>query len=66
MLWIGRPMSATELKEVFDREQSLEAFSYHLTSLAGVGVLELVEERKVRKVRGAKKEQFYDFTSGAT
>ena len=50
MLWICRPLSATELEQVFDEQRglSMSAISYHLTSLATLGVLKLVEKRPVR------------------
>ncbi len=53
--WIGRPVSATELKEVFDREYDLSLISYHLVSLAK---LKALRKAKERQVRGAT-EKFY-------
>jgi DNA-binding transcriptional ArsR family regulator len=50
MLWIGWPLSARELEQVFGKQSglSMSAVSYHLTSLANLGILELVEKRPVR------------------
>jgi hypothetical protein len=57
MQWIGRPMAANELEEVFEGAFSLSAISYHMTTLAERGILAL--DRKQR-VRGAW-EKFYFF-----
>jgi DNA-binding transcriptional ArsR family regulator len=50
MLWIDRPISARELERVFEERPglSMSAVSYHMTSLATLGVLTLVEKRRVR------------------
>jgi len=61
MLWIERPMSATELEKVSGGTPVLSAFSYHLKQLAEISVLEMVEKRKARKVRGGRKETFFYF-----
>lgn len=37
MLWLG-PISASELKEVFEGNPDTSAISYHLNSLADAGV----------------------------
>jgi hypothetical protein len=58
LTWIGRPLSASLLREVFDREWSLSSVSYHVTTLADFGVLAKVGERPAR---GAM-ERFYFFT----
>lgn len=59
MLWIERPLSATELEGVFTkRKMSLSSISYHMTVLVKVGI---VEEASERPVRGAT-EHFYYFT----
>jgi hypothetical protein len=52
---IGRPMSATDLREVFDEEFELSLISYHLVSLAK---LKILRKTKERQVRGAT-EKFY-------
>lgn len=44
--WIDQPLSATQLRHVFDREFSLSSVSYHVTTLAEWGVLEIVETRQ--------------------
>jgi hypothetical protein len=59
MRWLGEPMSAVKLKAVFDKDICLSNISYHVDSLAKLGVLELVE---TNRVRGAH-EHFYFFTS---
>lgn len=61
MLWIGRPMSATELEEVACGDTALESFSYHLKRLVNAGVLEAVGKLKVRKSQSANKETFFFF-----
>ncbi len=62
MLRIGRPVSATELKEVAEGAPDLSAFSFHLKQLARLGALEVVAKLKVRKSRSSKKETFFYFT----
>jgi Helix-turn-helix domain len=47
-LWIERPLSATELRELFDRRNSVSPLSYHLRTLAELGVLREVDTRQVR------------------
>jgi hypothetical protein len=59
MLWIGRPLSATELSGVFGPTISLSSVSYHLKRLTKLGVLRRVRKRQVR---GAW-ESFYYFVS---
>ncbi len=61
MLWIERPMSATELEKVSGGVPGLGSFSHHLKSLVDVGVLEVVEKRKARKSQSANKETFFYF-----
>jgi DNA-binding transcriptional ArsR family regulator len=63
MLWIGRPLSATELKEIACGDTALESFSYHLKRLVEVGVLEVVGKLKARKSRSANRETFFFFVS---
>ena len=50
MLWVQRPLSATELCDLFDEPEgmSLPTLSYHVRGLAEVGALELREQRQVR------------------
>jgi hypothetical protein len=57
LLWIDRPMSASEFEKVFGGAPNLGVTSYHLRSLASLGVLERVGKRRVR---GAW-EKFYFF-----
>jgi DNA-binding transcriptional ArsR family regulator len=61
MLWIGRPMSATELEELACGDTALKSFSYHLKRLIEAGVLEVVGKLKVRRATSAKKETFFFF-----
>lgn len=55
--WIGEPLSATDLRKVFDRKFDLSFISYHVGELAKTGAI--VNVRK-REVRGAT-ERFYFF-----
>jgi len=55
---IDRPLSASELEDVFERKQTTSAISYHLTTLAKIGIVEQVE---MQQVRGAWKH-LYIFT----
>jgi hypothetical protein len=55
--WIGRPMAANELEEVFDGAFSLSVISYHMRTLAELDILALYRKRRVR---GAW-EKFYFF-----
>jgi hypothetical protein len=56
---IDRPLSASELEQVFDGSQGTSAISYHLTTLAKIGIVKLVD---MQQVRGAWK-RLYVFTS---
>jgi hypothetical protein len=60
MLWVERPLSATELRDLFDepRDHYLSLVSYHLRMLARHGA---VEEAGHRQSRGAR-ETYYVFT----
>jgi hypothetical protein len=57
MRWIGRPLSPSDLKHVFDDESSVSFVSYHVRELTRVGALKKV---RTRQVRGAM-ESFYFF-----
>jgi hypothetical protein len=60
MLWIERPLSATELEGIFGKKKkALSSFSYHIEVLVKFGVLRQARERPVR---GAT-ERFYYFTN---
>ena len=48
MRWIDRPLSASELENVFDRKLSTSAISYHVVTLARWGVLKPAGKQKVR------------------
>ena len=48
-LWrVDQPLSAGDLKEIFDGREPVSAMSYHLGYLAKVGVVAKVEERQSR------------------
>ena len=56
MHWINRPVSASQLVHVFDRDpKDLSAMSYHLRRL---GKLKIARPSSVRRVRGAE-ERLY-------
>jgi len=61
MLWIERPLSATELEKLSGGQPILNSIWYHLESLADLGILEIVEKRKMRKSQGSTKETFFFF-----
>ncbi len=50
MRWIDQPLSPNELHKVLDRQMSLSALSYHVTSLAKANALRRVLKRKVRGI----------------
>lgn len=56
---IDRPLSASELEDVFEGKQTTSAISYHVTTLAKIGIVKQVE---MRQVRGAWK-RLYVFTA---
>jgi hypothetical protein len=62
MMWVERPMSASELGQIAGGDPVLSTFSYHLRKLATLGVLEVVGKLKVRKSRSSNKETFFYFT----
>ncbi len=58
LIWIDRPLSATQLEELFDGSNLyLGIITYHLKSLKAMGVLEIAQSEAVR---GAT-EKFYFF-----
>jgi hypothetical protein len=61
LLWTGHPLSATELRSLFDEPEGyyLSIVSYHVSKLVEAGAL---QETGSRKVRGAT-ETFYFFSS---
>jgi DNA-binding transcriptional ArsR family regulator len=59
MCWIGRPLSAAELVEVFDERFSVSHISYHVRELRKAKV---VKKARSRRVRGAT-ETFYSVTA---
>ena len=46
--WIDLPLSAKELDRLLDEEFGVSLVSYHVRRLAGVGAIEMVEQRPVR------------------
>jgi hypothetical protein len=56
---IDRPLSASELERVFDGKQSTSAISYHMNTLAKIGIVKLAD---MQQVRGTWK-RLYVFTS---
>lgn len=62
MFWIGRPVSATELKEISEGAPDLSAFSFHLKQLVRLGTLEVVAKCKARKSQSPNKETFFYFS----
>jgi hypothetical protein len=55
LLWIGRPLSATDLENVFDGSPEHGLVFYHMKRLINAGILECAG---ARQVRGAT-ERFY-------
>ncbi len=56
---IDRPLSASELERIFDCKQSTSAISYHMNTLAKIGIVKLAD---MQQVRGTWK-RLYVFTS---
>lgn len=54
--WVGEPLSAAELEEIFDKRWNLGSVAYHLTNLKKHGILEVSSERAVR---GARESYYY-------
>ncbi len=61
MLWVQRPLSATELEKLACGTPELDSFSWHLKSLAELAVLEPVAKRKVSKSKRLSQENFFYF-----
>jgi hypothetical protein len=61
MGWVNRPMSASQLVQVFDESTTLASVSYHVRRLRGIGVLRL---SWIRPVRGTK-ERLHRLASAA-
>lgn len=55
--WVGEPLSATDLRKVFDEAHSLPVISYHVVTLAQANVVVKVRQRHVR----GSIEKFYFF-----
>lgn len=54
--WIGEPLSASELKNLFAEEPNTSYISYHVVELAKAGAIVKVSERPVR---GAVKKSYF-------
>ena len=48
MQWIAVPLSPKELDRIFDEEYGVSLVSYHMRTLAEIGVVEKVRQRAVR------------------
>ena len=48
MQWVGEPLSASELEQLFDEKPSLGSISYHVRTLVKFGALKQVRSRHVR------------------
>lgn len=59
MLWIERPLSATELEKIARGTIAISTFTYHLDHLVEAEALEVITKLKARRSQGAKKEKFY-------
>lgn len=59
MLWIDRPLSATELEKIAGGTIAISTFTYHLDNLVEAEALEVITKLKARRSQGAKKEKFY-------
>ncbi len=55
MLWIDRPLSASELERVFDNAVGASTISYHVRSLA---TLEALEQTREVEVGGTLKRMY--------
>jgi DNA-binding transcriptional ArsR family regulator len=51
--WIEKPMSPAELANVLEDGTSLPTLSYHVRSLAELGILKLLEKERVGSVCGS-------------
>jgi hypothetical protein len=47
-VWIGRPLSPSELAEIFKGHWSLAVIGYHTHALVKLGVLKMVDTESVR------------------
>lgn len=61
MLWIGRPLSATELEKIASANPVLSEFSHHLNTLIDMGLMERVAKCKSRRAQSSKPETFVFF-----
>jgi hypothetical protein len=61
MLWIERPLSATELQNIANGTPVISSFSYHLDRLVESGALDVVTKLKARRSQGSKREKFFYF-----
>jgi hypothetical protein len=47
-LWVGRPLSPSELAAIFEEHWSIPVLGYHTQALIKLGVLEMVDTEPVR------------------
>jgi hypothetical protein len=57
LLWIGTPLSATDLSKMCSGRMSVGMFAHHIRALAKVGLVRKVGERSIR----GSTEKFYFF-----
>lgn len=55
LLWIDKPLSATDVKKLLDDGTTVGLISYHVKELAATGAIRKVRSRQVRGAR----ETFY-------
>lgn len=48
LVWIGKPLSATDIKKILDNGTTVGLVSYHVKELAKVGAIKKVRSRQVR------------------
>jgi DNA-binding transcriptional ArsR family regulator len=48
LVWIGAPLSASDLRQLLGERLTLRCLSYHLNRLVEAGAIEKVSERPVR------------------
>ena len=58
MLWVGRPISASDMVQMIEEEVSVSSLAYHFRVLADRKV-EVTEQVDRRQVRGAEEKFFY-------
>ena len=59
LLWVGEPLSATEMMQTFDGAYSLDLVKYHAGRLRDLKLIEVTHERQARGAR----EKYYDLSA---